>query len=139
MSRLSVLGIRNIVLRAVERGVAKMPYTDPKRKQEWEQEHRIQRLARRRELRSIERDRQETSCALDRSEVSNAASVWAPLAIGGALSFYDPKLAIGAGGLVLLAAAIGKKQAGWWVVGALILIVGCFFYWSAKSEEPEPF
>ena len=31
-----------------------MPYSDPQKKREWEQEHRSRRLSRRRELRRIE-------------------------------------------------------------------------------------
>jgi hypothetical protein len=112
-----------------------MPYTDPQRKQEWEQQHRAQRLARRRELRRIERARLEAAGAAGTPEASNSALVWVPLVVGGALASYDPKLAIGAGGLTLLTAAIGKKGAGWWIVGALILVIGCLFYCSAQSEE----
>jgi hypothetical protein len=98
-----------------------MPYSDLRRKQEWEQQHRTQRLARRRELRRIERTRLETVGAAGMPEASNSTLVWAPLVVGGALASYDPKLAIGAGGLTLLIAVIGKKGAAWWIVGAIIL------------------
>jgi hypothetical protein len=112
-----------------------MPYTDPQRKQEWEQQHRTQRLARRRELRRIERTRLETSGATRVPEVNNSALVWAPLVLGGALSAYDPKLAIGAGTLTLLVAALGKKGTGWWIVGAIVLVTGFFFYRNSQIEE----
>jgi hypothetical protein len=113
--------------------VVDMPYTDPQRKQEWEQQHRTERLARRRELRRIERTRLEATDATGTPEASNPTLVWVPLVVGGALASYDPKLAIGAGGLALLIAAIAKKGAGWWIVGAIILVVGFFFYWSGQN------
>lgn len=115
-----------------------MPYTDPQRKQEWEQQHRTERLARRRELRRIQQARQEPAGIVGRPEGGNAALIWAPLVIGGALASYDPKLAMGAGGLTLVAATIGKKGAGWWIAGALILLIGCLLYWCDRSEESEP-
>ena len=62
-----------------------MPYSDLRRKQEWEQQHRTQRLARRRELRRIERTRLETVGAAGMPEASNSTLVWAPLVVGGAL------------------------------------------------------
>jgi hypothetical protein len=112
-----------------------MPYTDPQRKQEWEQQHRAQRLARRRQLRHIERTRLETVSAAGVPEANKSALVWAPLIVGGAVASYDPKLAIGAGGLTLLIAVIGKKGAGWWIVGAIVLVIGFFFYWNGQNEE----
>jgi hypothetical protein len=112
-----------------------MPYTDPRRKQEWEQQHRVQRLARRRELHRIQRAQAQELGTEGGSGDNHAALVWAPMVIGGALASYEPKLAIGAGGLTLVAAAIGKKGAGWWIVGTLILIIGCVFYWSARKED----
>jgi len=118
-----------------DRGSFDMPYTDPQRKQEWEQQHRAQRLARRRQLRHIERTRLETVSAAGVPEANKSALVWAPLIVGGAVASYDPKLAIGAGGLTLLIAVIGKKGAGWWIVGAIVLVIGFFFYWNGQNEE----
>ena len=114
-----------------------MPYSDPQRKQQWEQQHRVQRLARRRELHRIVKAHQETTRTADNSEGGNAALVWAPLLVGGALASYDPKLAMGVGGLTIVAAALGKKGAGWWIVGAIILITGCVFYWSSQREADQ--
>jgi hypothetical protein len=68
-------------------------------------------------------------------EVNNAALVWAPLVLGGALSAYDPKLAIGAGSLTLLVAAFGKKGTGWWIVGAIVLVTGFLIYRSSQNQE----
>jgi hypothetical protein len=112
-----------------------MPYTDPQRKQQWEQQHRVQRLARRRELHRIQRAQARELGTKRGSEDNHAALIWVPLAIGGALASYDPKLAIGAGGLTLMAAAIGKKGAVWWIVGTLILIIGWVFYWTSQNED----
>jgi hypothetical protein len=111
-----------------------MPYKDPEQKREWEQEHRPQRLARRRELRRIEAAWKEAhpGAVLPQGTV---ASFLLPLAAGGALASYDPKLAIGAGGLTLAVAAVYKKDWRWWIAGLLILIVGLFFQWTNHSEK----
>jgi len=68
-------------------------------------------------------------------KVNNSALVWAPLVLGGALSAYDPKLAIGAGCLTLVVAAFGKKGAGWWIVGVIVLMIGVLFYGNSQNEE----
>jgi hypothetical protein len=108
-----------------------MPYRDPEAKKEWEQEHRSQRLTRRRELRQIEAAWKEAH-----PEVQNSgASFLLPLAAGGTLAACDPKLAMGAGGLTLLLAALCKKDRSWWILGILILALGLFFQWNAKDEK----
>jgi hypothetical protein len=72
-----------------------MPYKDMDRKKEWEQEHRSERLARRRQLRQIEEARMAARPeAL--SGHDGAASILLPLVAGGALAAYNPKLAMGA-------------------------------------------
>ena len=107
-----------------------MPYKDPQAKREWERLHRPQRLARRRELRSIETAQKEA-----KPEALSSISFLAPVIAGGALAAYSPKLAIGTGGLTLAAAALFKKGWSWWVVGILIVIFGLFFYWSDQNDE----
>ena len=52
-----------------------MPYNDPQRKREWEQRHRGQRVARRRELRRIEAARQAAQPATPEAGISGAAFV----------------------------------------------------------------
>ena len=105
-----------------------MPYKDPSHKREWELHHRPQRLARRRELRRMEAAR--VAAHPQGPEVQDGSvSFLYPLIAGGALASYNPKLAMGAGGLTLLAAAIYKKGPTWWIVGVLILALGLFFQW----------
>lgn len=99
-----------------------MPYKDLERKKEWERLHRPQRLARRRELRRIAAAQQATRPDSTRTNV------------GGALAAYNPKLGMTAGGATLAVAAIFKKNSGWWIVGALILAVGLFFYWHKQQS-----
>ncbi|SRR5260370_42523112 len=108
-----------------------MPYKDLQRKKEWEQQHRPQRLARRRELRQVERAWKEAHPEAQDS----GAGFLLPLAAGGALAAYNPKLAIGGGGLTLLLAAVYKKDWSWWIVGILILALGLFFNWNDKDEK----
>jgi hypothetical protein len=72
-----------------------LPYKDLQRKKEWEHQHRAQRLARRRELRQIEAAWKEAHPGAVRfSPQGTVASFLVPLAAGGALASYDPKLAI---------------------------------------------
>src|SRR5271167_2426330 len=108
-----------------------MPFKDVQRKKEWEQQHRTQRLARRRELRRIEAAREEA-----RPEVANSGAIEAafllPLAGGSALVAYNPKLAIGTGGVALVAAALLKKGLSLWIFGALLLALGLIFHWNNK-------
>jgi len=110
-----------------------MPYKDPQAKREWEQQHRTQRLARRRELRSIETSRKQAY-----PEAFGTVSFLVPVVAGGALAAYSPELAIGAGGLTLAIAGIYKKGWTWWIVGVLMLALGFFFYWNEQNAEKQP-
>jgi len=113
-----------------------MPFKDPQKKLEWELQHRPQRLARRRKLRQIEAAWKEAHPGAVRFRPQGTvASFLLPLAAGGALASYDPKLAIGAGALTLAAAAVYKKDWRWWIAGVLILIVGLFFQWNSQTTK----
>ena len=112
-----------------------MPYKDLQRKKEWEQQHRPQRLARRRELRRIEAARKEAQPAALRVEDSGTAFLWLPLVAGGALASYNPQLAMGAGGLTLVVAALYKKSWSWWIVGILLLTMGFLFLRSDQNPK----
>ena len=103
-----------------------MSYKDPQMKVEWEWQHRSQRLARRRELRQIEAAWNEAHPGVSRT-AGTTANFLLPLAAGGVLATYDPKLAMGAGALTLLVASVYKKDWRWWIAGILILAVGIFF------------
>jgi hypothetical protein len=86
---------------------------------EWEQEHRSQRLSRRRELRRIEAARiaaQPETLGAHHGEVG----ILLPLVAGCALAAYNPKLVIGASGMTLVVAAAYKKDWHWWIVGVLL-------------------
>jgi hypothetical protein len=108
-----------------------MPYKDPEAKKKWEQQHRSERLARRRELRQIEAAWKE-----DHPEMQDTGPGFLlALVAGGALAVYNPKLAMGAGGLTLLLAALYKKDWSWWIVGIAILALGLFFQWNDKNEK----
>lgn len=107
-----------------------MPYKDPEAKREWERQHRPQRLARRRELRRMETEQKEAQ-----DETLDGVGFLLPLIAAGALAAYNPKLAMGTGGLTLAIAAIFKKGWNWWLVGGLIIMLGLFFYWSDQSVE----
>jgi hypothetical protein len=61
-----------------------MPYKDMERKKEWEQEHRSERLARRRQLRQIEAARIAAQPEAF-SGHDGAAGILLPLVAGGAL------------------------------------------------------
>ncbi len=111
-----------------------MPYKDPERKKQWERLHRSGRLARRRELRQAEADTEAAQPDAARLE-AGAGSLLFPLAAGSALAVYNPKLAIGAGGLTLAAAALYKKDWSWWIVGTVIFVIGLFFEWNQKTEK----
>ena len=110
-----------------------MPYKDPERKRQWERLHRSGRLARRRELRQAEAAREAAQPDAARLQVG-AGGLLFPLAAASALAVYNPKLAIGAGGLTLAAAAHYKKDWSWWIVGLLIMVIGLFFQWHKKTE-----
>ena len=111
-----------------------MPYKDPQRKMEWERRHHSQRLARRRELRQIEaawKEAHPEAVALRDS----GAGFLLPMVAGGALAAYNPRLAIGVGGVTLLLAAIYKKDLSWWIVGGVTLTLGLFFHWNHQSTK----
>ena len=111
-----------------------MPYRDPLRKREWEQRHRTQRVARRRELRRIEAARQAAQPAPPEAGISGAAFLL-PVFAGGVLAGHNPGLAMGAGCLTLVVAAVYKKDWRWWVVGILILALGVFFLLNKMDEN----
>lgn len=58
-----------------------------------------------------------------------------PIAVGVALASYNPKLAIGAGGLTLMAAAALKKNWVWWIVGATTFAIGFFLHLKKQNEN----
>lgn len=109
-----------------------MPYKDPQRKKVWEHQHRAKRLARRQQLRQIEANRQEPQPEIPQAQIDGTGLLF-PLFAGGSLAAYDPKLAIGAGGLTLVLAALYKKGWSWWIVGLVILAMGLFFQWSDED------
>jgi hypothetical protein len=113
-----------------------MPYKDPEQKKEWERLHRPERLARRRELRQHQVDNMSAPEAT--LPTLNGVSVFLPLVGGVGLAAYQPKLAIGAGGLTLLIAAALKKSSTWWMFGAIVLVLGIFFLWIDRDEEVTP-
>jgi hypothetical protein len=104
-----------------------MPYKDLEQKRAWEQEHRAERLARRRELRQIQAARTAAEPAPSPSP-GGSTLVLLPILAGGALAAYNPKLAVGAGGLTLVIAAYYKKGRNWWIAGILILVIGLLFH-----------
>jgi hypothetical protein len=112
-----------------------MPYKDPQRKREWEWLHRPERLARRSELREIEALREEVQPATPGAQDGAAGFLWLPVVGGVVLASYNPKLAVGAGGLTLVAAAFYKKDWNWWIVGALIMAVGLLFQWNNSGRK----
>jgi hypothetical protein len=108
-----------------------MPYRDPEGKREWEVSHRAERLARRRELRRI----QAAQPIQPKVDTDGAGVLLIPLLAGGALAAYRPQLALGAGGLTLLAAMHYRKGWQWWLVGALtVLLALVFLKW---DKEPK--
>ncbi len=116
-----------------------MPYKDPARKKEWERLHRPERLARRRELR--QQEVVEISAPEATVPTLDGDSALLPM-VGGlgalGLAAYQPKLAIGAGGLTLLVAATLKKTALWWIAGVIILMLGVLFLWIEPDEKTIP-
>lgn len=103
-----------------------MSYKDPERKKAWEQQHRTQRLARRRELR-----RQQDAAETTQHGVSSAGvpigHLLVPLLAGAGLAAYSPKLALGAGGVTLLSATYFRKGWQWWLVGSLTILIALLF------------
>jgi hypothetical protein len=112
---------------------SKMPYKDPLRKEEWEEQHRPQRLARRRELRRIEKIRQEAQPELAR--VQTGADFFVPLIVAGCgLALYEPMIGVGVGGLTLLLAALYKKSQRWWIAGFVLLAAGLLFQRNDRTQ-----
>jgi hypothetical protein len=116
-----------------------MPYKDPARKKEWERLHRPERLARRRELR--QQDVGNIPVSEAKVPTLDGDSALLPI-VGGlaglGLAAYQPKLAIGSGGLTLLIAAILKKGSMWWILGTIVLALGIFFLWIERDERATP-
>jgi hypothetical protein len=107
-----------------------MSYKNPEAKREWELKHRTERLTRRRELRRIQATQPQPNV-----NSSEASVLILPLLAGGALAAYSPKLALGAGGLTLLAATYYRKSWQWWLVGALIVFLALVFMkWEGNQE-----
>jgi hypothetical protein len=90
-----------------------MPYKDPEAKREWELKHRAERLARRRELHRINA----AESAQQKDDPAGTGVLFLPILAGGALAAYSPRLALGAGGLILFAAKCYRKGWQWWFVG----------------------
>jgi hypothetical protein len=108
-----------------------VPYRDPEGKREWELRHRAERLARRRELRRI----QAAQPTQPKVDTDGAGALLIPLLAGGALAAYSPQLALGAGGLTLLAAMHYRKGWQWWLVGALtVLLAVVFLKWDKDPK-----
>jgi hypothetical protein len=111
-----------------------MPYKDLEQKKQWEREHRFERIARRRELRQIEAANAETRP--DTPEPLDAKVIFLlPMVAGAALAAYNPKLAMGAGGLTLCWAAFYKKGGTWWFAAVLLIVFGVFFLWNEQTSE----
>ena len=111
-----------------------MPYKDPESKNEWERQHRTQRLTRRRELRRFHATNEATQN--NALQLGNPIGLlWLPLAAGAGLAAYNPVLAIGAGGLTLLVATFYKKDWGWWFVGLLTIGLSILFLWTDLNEK----
>jgi hypothetical protein len=111
-----------------------MPYKDLDQKRQWEQEHRSERIARRRELREIETAHAEGQLETPRPPDAKVILL-VPLAAGAALAAYNPKLAMGAGGLTLCWAAFYKKGGTWWFAAVLLMVFGLFFLWNEQTTD----
>jgi hypothetical protein len=109
-----------------------MPFKDQQQKQEWERRHRLQRVARRRQLRRVEAARQLTPSA-PTDLASSLDFPWHVLAGGGALALVNSRLALGAGGLILVIAALQKKNWQWWATGTAIVAVALFLLLSDQG------
>jgi hypothetical protein len=82
----------------------------------------LQRLARCREMRQAEAEHAEEAQTEPNRLQGEASGLLLPLAAWSALAAYNPKLAVGAGGLTLTATAVFKKDWKWWAVGILLLV-----------------
>ena len=104
-----------------------MPYKDPEGKKAWEQQHRAQRLARRRELRRQQEGAEATQHGVSSSVGVPIGHLLVPLLAGAGLAAYSPKLALGAGGLTLLSTTYFRKAWQWWLVGSLTILIALLF------------
>jgi hypothetical protein len=114
-----------------------MPYKDPERKKDWEELHRAERLARRRELRQGQVLEQTPRPRVTR-ESGGGVGFLVPLVAGGALAAYSPKLGMGAGGLTLVVAGAWKKNWAWWLVGCVTLLIALLFYFTNTEKTDNP-
>jgi hypothetical protein len=113
-----------------------MPYKDPQRKKEWELRHRSERLARRRELRERQTESVSTAPGAMPS-ILDGFGVLLPVVAGFGLAAYQPKLAVGAGGVTLVISAIFKKSAAWWIIGTIVLVLGILFLWIDPQQKED--
>jgi len=112
-----------------------MPYKDPEAKREWELRHRAERLARRRELRRIQAAMPAGSPSSEEN-ITGTGVLMIPLLVGSALGVSSPRLALGVGGLTLLAAMYYRKSWQWWLVGALtVLLAVVFLKWDRRHKN----
>ncbi len=114
-----------------------MPYKDLERKKEWERQHRVERSARRRELRQIATAQGATRPTPADQESSKGGGFLIPMIAGGALAAYNPMLGMGAGGLTLVVAAIWKKNWAWWLVGCVTLFIALLFYFTNNEKTDD--
>lgn len=115
-----------------------MPYKDPERKKAWELQHRTQRLTRRRELRRLQEAAKTPQRSASDPVLGPIGPLWLPMLAGAGLAAYSPKLALGAGGLTLLAATYYRKGWQWWLVGALtVLLAFVFLLWERGPKSAD--
>jgi hypothetical protein len=112
-----------------------MPYKDPERKRAWEQQHRTQRLARRRELRRFQEAAETAQDRVSNPVDSPVGHLWLPLVASVGLAAYSPKFALGVGGLTRFVAASYQKDWSWWLVGLLTIGLAVLFLWSDRKEK----
>jgi hypothetical protein len=112
-----------------------MPYKNPLQKKEWEQQHRPQRLARRHELRRIAKSRQEVRPESASAQSGGVGFLFPLVVAGSAFALYEPRVAVGAGGLTLILAALYKKGSSWWILGIVILAIGLFAHVNDLNTE----
>jgi hypothetical protein len=113
-----------------------MPYKDPAKKKEWEELHRAERLARRRELRQTRGVEQERQPNQEPEKVGFGNSVvLIPIITGGALAAYSPKVGFAVGGLGLVSSVVFKKGWAWWLVSCVVLVVAFLSYCEGRRES----
>jgi hypothetical protein len=110
-----------------------MPYKDVERKQEWERQHRAERLARRRERRRLEAGNPPDPPMTDGGQNKGGGFVFT-LAAASAVAAYNRKPAVGAGAIMAALAAYFKMDRDWWIAGVLLLVVGVFIQWNLKTD-----